>query len=103
MQLNERHTVYAASGRATRLPISASQFRSLLRYVDELCSLHGCDGSLAHSRGWARANDVAWTSLGRSLRGLGGYCDCEVGMNVVEPEPDDAEPSDDPDYLRDDP
>ena len=30
MQPNERHTVYAASGRPYRLPIDAAQFRSLL-------------------------------------------------------------------------
>ena len=84
MQPNERHTVYAASGRPYRLPIDAAQFRSLLLYVDEMCALHGCDNTLTHAHTWARANGVPWASLSGSLRSLGGFCDCEVGMNVAE-------------------
>jgi hypothetical protein len=84
MQPNERHTVYAASGRPYRLPIDAVQFRSLLLYVDEMCALHGCDNTLTHAHTWARAHGVPWSSLSGSLRSLGGFCDCEVGMNVAE-------------------
>jgi hypothetical protein len=71
------------SGRAVRLPIGQRQFTSLLCYLDEVLALQGCDNTLHHAEGWARAHGVAWGRLARSLRGLGGFCDCEVGMNVA--------------------
>ena len=95
MQPNERYTVYAASGRAHRLPIDVQQFRSLLHYIDEMCALHGCDNTVSHAQTWARANDVAWAGLSRSLRGLGGFCDCEILMNVAPRDMAD-DPDDDP-------
>ena len=83
------HIGHTASGQPYRLPIEADQFRSLLRYVDELCALQGCDNTLQHAETWARANGVSWATLSRGLRGLGGFCDCEIGMNVAEEYPDD--------------
>jgi hypothetical protein len=77
------HTIHTGSGRPVRLPIDAAQFRSLLRYLEEMIAMQGCDNTLSHSMGWARAHGVDWGRLSRSLRGLGGFCDCEVGMNVA--------------------
>jgi hypothetical protein len=85
----DHHIVHSASGWAFRLPIDRDRFRSLLRYVDEMCSLHGCDNSLQHAETWARANGVSWSDLSRGLRALGGFCDCEIGMNVAEEGADD--------------
>jgi hypothetical protein len=84
----DSHIVHTASGRAYRLPIDRDRFRSLLRFVDEMCALQGCDNTLTHAQTWARANGVPWSSLGRSLRALGGFCDCEIGMNVAEEDAD---------------
>ena len=86
------HVGHSASGRAYRLPIDQVRFRSLLRYVDELCTLQGCDNTLSHAETWARANGVSWPALARGLRALGGFCDCEIGMNVAG----DGEDLDDP-------
>jgi Protein of unknown function (DUF2695) len=86
---SSRHIVHTASGRAYHLPIDRDRFRSLLRYVDEMCALQGCDNTLQHANTWARANGVPWAGLAKSLRGLGGFCDCEIGMNVAEGEPDE--------------
>jgi hypothetical protein len=55
-----------------------------MSYLDEMIAMQGCDNTLHHAEGWARAHGVAWGRLSRSLRGLGGFCDCEVGMNVAE-------------------
>lgn len=88
----DHHIVHTASGRAYRLPIDRDGFRSLLRYVDELCALQGCDNTLQHAGTWARANGVSWPELSRALRSLGGFCDCEIGMNVAEEDPDDDPP-----------
>jgi len=62
------------------------------RAVDEMIALHGCDNTLQHAETWARAHKVAWFKLNRSLRSLGGFCDCEIGLNTVadgEEEPED--------------
>jgi hypothetical protein len=78
------HTIHTGSGRAVRLPVDAAQFRSLLSYLDVMIALQGCDNTLHHAEAWARAHGVPWGRLGRSLRGLGGFCDCEVEMNVAD-------------------
>jgi hypothetical protein len=85
------HTVRTWSGRAYRLPIDQQQFHSLLTYVEEMIAMRGCDNTLEHAQTWARAHDIAWGRLGRTLRGLGGFCDCEIAMNVVE----DQDPEED--------
>jgi len=72
------HVVRTGTGRAVRLPIDGAQFRSLMRYLDEMIAMQGCDNTLHYAEGWARAHGVPWGRLSRSLRGLGGFCDCEV-------------------------
>ena len=84
-------TVHTASGRRVRMPISRPQLRSLIAYVEEVVMLQGCDNTLTLAEGWARAHGVAWGRLARSLRSLGGFCDCEVAMNVGAGELDDEE------------
>ena len=85
------HTVHTWSGRAYRLPVDEAQFRSLLNYVEEMIALQGCDNTLTHAQTWARAHGVAWARLNRTLRSLGGFCDCELGFNVAHAEPDDED------------
>jgi hypothetical protein len=77
------HVVRTWSGQAYRLPIDSSQFRSLLAYIEEMLAMQGCDNTLAHAETWARAHQVGWAKLGRGLRSLGGFCDCEIGMNTI--------------------
>ena len=86
------YMVHTWSGRSYRLPIDRDQFSSLLSYVDEMIALHGCDNTLQHAETWARAHRVPWSKLNRSLRSLGGFCDCEIGLNTVadgQEEPED--------------
>jgi hypothetical protein len=80
------HTVHTASGRSVRVPLTPAQFRSLMAYAEEMIVMSGCDNTLHHAEAWARAHGVAWGRLSRSLRGLGGFCDCEVAMNIAESE-----------------
>jgi hypothetical protein len=84
------HTVHSASGRAIRLPITPAQFRSLICYAEDMIAMLGCDSTLHHTEAWARAHGVAWGRLARALRGIGGFCDCEVGINVAIGEIADA-------------
>jgi len=85
------HTVHTWSGRAHRLPITEGQFRSLLKYVEEMIAMRGCDNTLDHAQTWARANGVSWARLSRTLRALGGFCDCEIALNVAEESDDDED------------
>ena len=89
---SQGHIVHTWSGRACRLPISPAQFQSLLGFVDEMLAMQGCDNTLAQAQTWARAHGVPWAALSRGLRSLGGFCDCEIGMNAsTGQEPDDDE------------
>lgn len=82
------------SGRAHRLPIDRDQFQSLLKYVDEMLAMQGCDNTLHHAETWARAHKIGWARLGKSLRSLGGFCDCEIGLNTVSDDRVDEESDD---------
>ncbi|WP_147254780.1 DUF2695 domain-containing protein [Pseudonocardia hierapolitana] len=41
-----------------------------------------CDGTLRAAREWAQRAGVDWPRLRRELEENGGYCDCEVVLNV---------------------
>jgi hypothetical protein len=41
-----------------------------------------CDGTLRAAEEWARRTGVEWPPLRRELEDNGGYCDCEVVLNV---------------------
>ena len=84
---SQGHVVRAWNGQAFRLPIDRDQYSSLLNFVEEMLAMQGCDNSLSHSETWARAHKVGWAKLGRALRSLGGFCDCEIGMNVTDEAP----------------
>jgi hypothetical protein len=41
-----------------------------------------CDGTLRAARQWAQGAEVDWPRLRRELEENGGFCDCEVVLNV---------------------
>jgi hypothetical protein len=88
---SQGHVVRTWNGQAYRLPIDRDQYQSLLSFVEEMLAMQGCDNTLSHAETWARAHKVGWPRLGRALRSLGGFCDCEVGMNTVADSPDEED------------
>lgn len=62
-----------------------------VKEVDRLCeslgewlAVHQCDGSLRKTRQWLRRHDfLSLEGNTKLLKQLGGYCDCEVLMNVA--------------------
>jgi hypothetical protein len=44
--------------------------------------LRSCDGTLRAAQEWAQGARVDWPRLRRELEDNGGYCDCEVVLNV---------------------
>jgi hypothetical protein len=72
------------------LGLDGVQQRALAAAIDAGLREHGCDNTLRAARRWAGEAGVRRPALRDRLRRGGGYCDCEVVLNVLpeEPEPD---------------
>jgi hypothetical protein len=62
------------------LSLSLEQQAALSMAVAE--QLRSCDGTLRAAEQWAQSAGVDWPPLRRELEENGGYCDCEVVLNV---------------------
>ncbi len=67
---------------AALMPIDRSQLEALLDHVKAAVEADGCDHSRKATDAWAAANGLDLPSLNVGLEEYGGYCDCEVVMNV---------------------
>lgn len=54
----------------------------MIGVVDLLVSESGCDHTLRHTRTWLTGRGLPAPPTEFALRALGGYCDCEVVLNV---------------------
>ncbi|HGA0700124.1 DUF2695 domain-containing protein [Bacillus cereus] len=72
--------------RVGELNLSVEQLNSLEGYLQENLKTKGCDHSLIYTKDWL--NRCVPKSMHRyiirAMRNRGGYCDCEVLMNIVE-------------------
>ena len=73
-------TVQAAS--AARMPLDRAQLEALLEHVDAAVAVRGCDHTLAATDAWAAEQTIDLDRLHEGLEEYGGFCDCEVVMNV---------------------
>ena len=73
-------TVQARS--AGRMPLDRGQLEALLDHVDAAVRARGCDHTRAATDAWARQQDLDLDRLHEGLEEYGGFCDCEVVMNV---------------------
>jgi hypothetical protein len=62
------------------LTLSLEQQAALADAVEE--RRRSCDGTLSAAQEWAQRAGVDWRRLRRELEENGGYCDCEVVLNV---------------------
>jgi hypothetical protein len=67
---------------AALMSLDRSQLEALLDHVDAAVEAGGCDHSRRATDAWAGANNVDLQRLHFGLDEYGGYCDCEVLMNV---------------------
>jgi hypothetical protein len=67
------------------LPLGAGQTASLRQAIEVGLLAQGCDNTLRRAQAWARREKVRWAWLRNELEERGGYCDCEVVLNVVTP------------------
>jgi Protein of unknown function (DUF2695) len=74
------------------LMLDEYQRAGLATAVEAGLSREGCDNTLRSAERWAEENGMVWPLLRAQLEGHGGFCDCELLMNVPlgqhEPEPD---------------
>ncbi len=66
------------------LPVAKEHFINLFDYLDEKSEEEKCDHSLKFTKEFCEENDLNFEKIASWLREHGGYCDCEVIMNVVD-------------------
>ncbi len=66
------------------LTLHASQVDSLIAFVDQHVRAAGCDHTLRFAEEWARLESINWHDLLDILEANGGYCDCEVVLNLPD-------------------
>jgi hypothetical protein len=64
------------------LSLSLEQRAALAKAVDDQLRELTCDGTLRGAQRWAESSGVEWSRLQSELEANGGYCDCEVLLNV---------------------
>ncbi|MFC5993473.1 DUF2695 domain-containing protein [Pseudonocardia hispaniensis] len=68
------------------LGLGPAQAAALAHAIEEGVAERGCDGTLRAARNWALRAGTNWTELQKRLCERGGYCDCEVLLNALEPD-----------------
>jgi hypothetical protein len=68
----------------TPLPVEPAKRGSLRQAIERGLQEHGCDHTLRNAEAWARHEKIQWGWLQNELEERGGYCDCEVVLNVLK-------------------
>ncbi len=64
------------------MPLSRADLRDLFDFLDERLTTSACDHTLAHTRAFLVQRSLPEDAVLPWLAEYGGYCDCEVLMNV---------------------
>ena len=67
---------------AARMPLDRARLEALLDHVEAAVAADGCDHTLTATEAWATREGVDLGRLHSGLEEYGGFCDCEVVMNV---------------------
>lgn len=71
-----------SSDRLVRMPLEENELKDLLNWVDAEIQISGCDHTHRLTRTWLAEHGHSPTRTLGALMALGGFCDCEVAMNV---------------------
>jgi hypothetical protein len=66
------------------LTLDAARVAHLISFVDRRVRRHGCDHTHRFTEEWAEKESVDWHDLLDIVEANGGYCDCEVVLNLPE-------------------
>ena len=80
--LRDAHRSAERLRRIALCPLTEAQLRSLVDHVDANVLGLGCDRSTRHAAAWAKSEGLDWADFANGIEELGGYCDCEIVMNV---------------------
>ncbi|MES2660741.1 MAG: DUF2695 domain-containing protein [Verrucomicrobiota bacterium] len=72
----------ATAERSARMPLEEDQLESLIEWLDAEVQSRGCDHGHPLTREWLERHGIAPTRTIGALMALGGFCDCEVALNV---------------------
>ena len=64
------------------LPLDRTQLDTPREHLDAVVSAGGCDRTHRATDAWAAGHGIALDRLHEGLEEYGGFCDCEVVMNV---------------------
>ena len=81
-RLKDEYLRAQQAARAARMPLDRPQLEALLDHVDAAVTASGCDHTPAATDDWAQREGVDLERLHEGLEEYGGFCDCEVVMNV---------------------
>jgi hypothetical protein len=81
-QLKDDYLRAKQAASAALMPLDRAQLESLLRHADAVVAAGGCDQSRTATDAWAEQQGIELEPLHRGLEEYGGFCDCEVVMNV---------------------
>ena len=68
--------------RTSLLPLDRTQLDALRGHVEALLAAAGCDQTTRATDEWAARHGIALDRLHEGLEEYGGFCDCEVVVNV---------------------
>lgn len=66
------------------LPISREKFKELFDYLDAQLDGNGCNHDWGFTLGFLNNHQIPLEPIVEFLQKNGGYCDCEVLMNVED-------------------
>lgn len=66
-------------------PLTKAQIKALNDELYHALVRDGCDNTTRHTRAFLKAHGLPVRRILAWLRREGGYCDCEVYMNVARP------------------
>jgi hypothetical protein len=67
---------------AGRMPLDRPQLEALLEHVHTAVAVKGCDHTWTATDEWAVGQGIDLARLHEGLEEYGGFCHCEVVMNV---------------------
>ncbi|WP_336769779.1 DUF2695 domain-containing protein [Bacillus bombysepticus] len=73
-------------GKWEEISLSPVQLETLGAFLDEMINSKGCDHSHKYTKSWLE-NNVPKSKISKiikAMRNQGGFCDCEVLLNVVD-------------------
>ncbi|MDC7783374.1 DUF2695 domain-containing protein [Priestia megaterium] len=74
------------AGKWQELDMTSEQLQSLEIYLQEKLEVYGCDHTLVYTREWLDISTLhdKKSNVVKALQNQGGFCDCEVLMNVID-------------------